>query len=156
MAAAALACAAAALAQTPAASFAPLAHSAQLSADGALAGDTLIVRLRHAAGAAPLTGALLSVSVDGRALPVTALADGTFVVALKDLPARSPRKLDLVVAHDGVRELLSATLPGAVRAAPAAEGAAQSASARHKQLAWWILNIAIVLIGVIAISRRMS
>jgi hypothetical protein len=26
----------------------------------------------------------------------------------------------------------------------------------HKQLAWWILNIAIVLIAAIAISRRMS
>ena len=26
----------------------------------------------------------------------------------------------------------------------------------HKQLAWWILNIAIVLIAAIAISRRLS
>jgi hypothetical protein len=26
----------------------------------------------------------------------------------------------------------------------------------HKQLAWWILNIVIVLIAAIAISRRMS
>ena len=26
----------------------------------------------------------------------------------------------------------------------------------HKQMAWWILNITIVLIAVLAISRRMS
>jgi hypothetical protein len=26
----------------------------------------------------------------------------------------------------------------------------------HKQMAWWILNIVIVLIGVVAVSRRMS
>jgi len=26
----------------------------------------------------------------------------------------------------------------------------------HKQMAWWVLNVVIVLIGVIAISRRMS
>lgn len=114
------------------------------------------MRVRRAPGAAPLTGAQLLVSLDGRSLPVTALADGTFVVALEGLAARSPKKLDLVVAHDGVRELLSGTLPGAGRAAPAAEGAAGNVSARHKQLAWWILNIAIVLIGAIAISRRMS
>ena len=39
---------------------------------------------------------------------------------------------------------------------PATSGAASALSASHKQLAWWILNIVIVLIAVIAISRRMS
>jgi hypothetical protein len=62
------------------------------------------------------------------------------------------------VAHDGVREMLTGQLPGAPAAAAAARGAAGSAASllAHKQLAWWILNILVVLIGVIAVSRRMS
>jgi hypothetical protein len=40
--------------------------------------------------------------------------------------------------------------------APAPAGAAADLLHDHKQLAWWILNITIVLIAVIAISRRMS
>ncbi len=157
IAAGALACAAGSFGQTPAATFAPLAHSAQLSAEeGACAGDTLIVRVRRSAGAAPLAGAQLSVSVDGRSLPVTALADGTFVVAAERPAGALTREAR---SHRGARRRAGAAERGAAGSGPRrarGRGAAQSASARHKQLSWWILNIAIVLIGVIAISRRMS
>jgi len=59
-----------------------------------------------------------------------------------------------VVAHDGIREVLDGTVAAAA-AAPAAAGGG-GLLRDHKQLAWWILNIAIVLIAVMAISRRMS
>jgi hypothetical protein len=58
--------------------------------------------------------------------------------------------LDIVVGHDGIRELLSGKIS-------AADTSATSNILRdHKQIAWWILNIAIVLIAAIALSRRMS
>jgi hypothetical protein len=142
----------------PVLAFTPIAHSAQLTAEGAVAAGTLILRVQRAAGRAPLTGAALAVSIDGRSLPATALADGSWVVQLHDLPSAGAGKLDLVVTHDGVRELLSGTLPGAAASgrSSAPDGAASRSFARHKQLLWWILNIAIVLIGAIAISRRRS
>lgn len=158
----ALACAALLLstaraaAPAPAVAFTPLAHSAQLTAEGAVAGDTLILRLRRPAGQAPLAGAALAVSIDGRSLPATALADGSWVVPLQERPAGGAGRLDLLVTHDGVRELLSGTLPGAHAGAAASRAAATGAPAQRKQLFWWILNIGIVLIGAIAISRRMS
>ena len=46
--------------------------------------------------------------------------------------------------------------PGAAPAGAASSGAARLISGSHKQFFWWILNIAIVLIAAIAISRRIS
>jgi|SRR5271170_2763116 len=156
MAVAALACAGPALAQTPAAAqFTPLAHSALVSVDAAvLAPDTLTLRIRHTAAATEVSSAQLQVAAQGRSLPVAANADGTWTVALKDLNGKPPGKLDLLVSHDGIRELLSGTL--APPAAGTASGVAAGLLRNHKQMAWWILNVAIVLIAAIAISRRMS
>ncbi len=133
----------------------PLAHSALISVDAAApAPDTLTLRIRHTADQTPVTPAQLAVTTQGRSLPATPNPDGTWSVALKDLRGKPAGKLDLVIGHDGIRELLSGTV-----AAPAAGTATTTAPGllgSHKQLAWWILNIAIVLIAAIAISRRMS
>ena len=59
-----------------------------------------------------------------------------------------------MVAHDGIREVFDGTVAAAAAAPVAAGGSGLLRD--HKQLTWWILNIAIVLIAVIAISRRMS
>jgi|HubBroStandDraft_1064217.scaffolds.fasta_scaffold01107_8 hypothetical protein len=156
MAVTALAGAAAALTQTPAeAQFTPLARSALVSVEAAvLAPDTLTLRIRHTPSGTNVVSAQLQVAAQGRSLPVTANADGTWTVALKDLNGKPPGKLDLLVTHDGIRELVSGS------AAPPAAGTASGAAAgllhNHKQLAWWILNVAIVLIAAVAISRRMS
>jgi hypothetical protein len=156
MAVAALAGAAAAPTQTPVdARFAPLAHSALVSVEAAtLVPDTLTLRIRRTAGETALAPVQLEATAQGRNLRVTANADGTWTVALKDPSGKPPGRLDLVISHDGIRELLTGTL-----AAPAASTATASAAGLlrdHKQMAWWILNIAIVLIAAIAISRRMS
>jgi len=146
----------AALAQAPAGSFAPIAHSALVSIDGRVAGDTLVLRVRRTADQQPLTGAELGVTADGRSVPVTARPQGTWEVPFRDLAAKPPRELSIVVAHDGVHEVLDGRLPGAAPAAPAGGSGSVAGTLVHKQMAWWILNIVIVLIGVIAISRRMS
>jgi hypothetical protein len=135
--------------------FAPLAHSAQLTVDAAmLAPEALTLRIRHAADQSALAPASqIEVRAQGRTLGVTANSDGTWSVSLKELGGKPPGTLDLVIGHDGIRELLSGAL------APPAAGAANAAASLvrdHKQLAWWILNIAIVLIAAIAISRRVS
>ena len=54
------------------AAFAPLAHSALVTVEAAVAGDTLVLRVRRTADQQPLPGAELGVTVDGRSIPLTA------------------------------------------------------------------------------------
>ena len=152
----ALICAALAWADSPAgAMFAPLARSALVTVEGVVAGDTLVLRVRRTADQQPVPGAELSVTVNGRSIPLTARPEGTWGVPARDLP-RPPGKLAIVVAHDGVREVLEAQLPGTAAAPPPTESRGIVSTLIHKQMSWWILNILIVLIGVVAVSRRMS
>jgi len=119
----------------------------------------------------------VTVSVAGRNAPATASADGSWFAPLPTAVGAGDT-LEVVVAHDGIRELLSARFaaPGARDAGGGAAAADTSGAARsraspsgaataggvaslwrdHKQMAWWILNITVVLIATIAISRRMS
>ena len=151
------ACSAAGLAgaQAPtAAAFTMFGRSTLVSVEAArLAPDTLTLRVRHADQTAvvPLQ---VEATAAGRSLPVTANTDGTVTVSLKDLAGTSPATLDLLISHDGIRELISGKL--AAPAAGTGSGTAAGLLRDHKQMAWWILNIAIVLIAAIAISRRMS
>ncbi len=137
--------------------FTPLAHSTLVTVDAAIGAGTLILRVQRTPSQVPAAVTALQVTLDGRPLPVTPRPDGTWSAPLGTAARGPDGTLDLTVTHDGVRELLIASLPGA--AAPAGGNAAASAAGllrSHKQLAWWILNIAVVLIGVIAVSRRMS
>jgi hypothetical protein len=140
---------------------ATLGHSALLTVEGGVgAAGTLILRIHRGGETGVLTAAQLSgvsASAAGRALPVTPQTDGTWSVALRDAAGKAPGTLDLVVGHDGIREIVTLQVPDA----PAADGRASGGGlgavfGRNKQLAWWILNIAIVLIAAIAISRRTS
>jgi hypothetical protein len=136
----------------------PLAHSALLAVEGARSADTLTLRIHHPAEPTALTPAQLSevgVMLAGRTLPLSAQPDGSWSVSLRQLGSRTPAQLDLVVGHDGIRELLSLQLgPDAGREGGGA--AASGMSSRNKQLVWWVLNIAIVLVAAIAIARRRS
>jgi len=145
----------AATAGPPAAALAPLAHSADLAVDGAVAEGVLTLRVHRAGGDQALRVTDLAVRLDGRALPTAARADGSWAAPLTGSPAGARGRLQVLVAHDGTLEALDAELPAS--AAPAAPAAGGTLSALiHKQASWWILNVLIVLIGVIAISRRMS
>jgi hypothetical protein len=145
---------AAALAQ-PAA---PLAHSALIAVDAAPATGGLTLRVRHASGAAALQVSDLAVKIDGQSVPATLQADGTWFVPRPAGVQDGGKTLEVTVGHDGIHEVLSGRLAAAAGAAgPATSGVVSAlGSSSHKQLAWWILNIVIVLIAAIAISRRMS
>ncbi|HEY0767994.1 MAG TPA: hypothetical protein VGD47_08545, partial [Steroidobacteraceae bacterium] len=115
--------------------------------------------VRHTADQTPLPVTELSVSVDGKSETATARADGSWLVPLTGLDTSTDARLEVIVAHDGIREVLGGriALSGAGGTPGAGRGGGAAGMLRdHKQLAWWILNIAIVLIGVIAISRRLS
>src|SRR6202035_6168424 len=135
----------------------PVAHSALVTPEAGPAAAGLVLRLRHTADQTPLSVTDLTVSVDGRSQLAMRRADGSWVVPLPGA-AVANEQLDVVVAHDGIREALS----GRITVAGAGTGGARNASGAanvlrdHKQMAWWILNITIVLIAVIAISRRLS
>jgi hypothetical protein len=137
----------------------PVAHSAQLTLEAATAPGGVVLRVRRvAAQATPATPAVLDVtdlgvSIDGESVPAMRRADGSWFVPLTSPRAAAERKLDVMIAHDGIRELLSGNVPPFATRGPAGTLAARH---QHQQLAWWILNIAIVFIAVIVISRRMS
>jgi hypothetical protein len=57
------------------------------------------------------------------------------------------------VTHDGVSEILNAHI-ALVAAQPAAAPGVLAGA--HRQIVWWILNIAIVLIAALVIARRTS
>jgi len=146
-----LACGLAA-ADSPAPPFTPVAHSALLTLDAAGTPAELTLRVRRTQGDAPLAVTALAVSIDGRSVPATVHADGTWSVPWPPGPQHAGT-IEAVVTHDNLREVLSGTLPAAVTGGSAGgSGLLRS----HKQMAWWILNIAIVLIAAIAISRRLS
>jgi hypothetical protein len=138
----------------------PLAHSALITLEGATLTDgALLLRVRANPGAAAVTASDISVAIDGKDVPVTARADGSWRVSVPSHPGADDRTLDVTVTHDGIRELLRAKIaPPAAAAAqtPAAASGGGGASGVHRQIVWWILNIAIVLIAALALSRRRS
>ncbi len=147
--------AAQAAAQVAAPPLTTVAHSALVTLEVAVAPAGVTLHLKPTSGAAPLSVTGLAASIDGKSVPLTPLGVETWSAPWPDAAAVRERRLELTVSHDGIREVLSATLPLAVA------GAAPRASPRgilgdHQQLAWWVLNIVVVLIAAIAISRRTS
>jgi len=149
---------AAALAESAPTPLAPLAHSALLAVDGAPVAEGLVLRVRRATGEAPLEVSDVAVTIDGRSQPATLRSDGTWFVPRPADAKDAGKTLEVAVGHDGIHEVLSGRLAAASGGEGSATSGAISALSRssHKQLAWWILNIVIVLIAAIAISRRMS
>jgi hypothetical protein len=129
--------------------FTPLAQSAQVLVESTRSAQGLTLRFVRTTGGMPLPVSELTVSLAGRNLPATRQSDGSWF--LPGAGAATTGRLELIVGHDGIRELLSGSAPGA-----AAPPAAATHTSEHKQLWWWVLNIAIVLVAVLAISRRMS
>jgi hypothetical protein len=148
----------AALAQPAAPPLAPLAHSALLAVDAGPAAGGLTLRVGRATGETPLQVDDLAVAIDGRSQPATLRPDGTWFVPRPADARDGGKSLQITVGHDGIHEVLSGRLAMAAGTpgSTAAGAASALSSSSHKQLAWWILNIVIVLIAAIAISRRMS
>ena len=135
----------------------PVAHSALVTLEAGPTAAGLVLRLRHTADQTPVSVTDLTVSVAGKSQLAMRRADGSWFVPLSGA-ALANGQLDVVVAHDGIREALSGRITVAGAGTPSARDAHGAASVLrdHKQVAWWILNITIVLIAAIAISRRLS
>jgi hypothetical protein len=129
-----------------AAGAAPLAQSAQLTVESTVAGDWLTLRILHTGTQAPVVTRDVTVSVAGRVVSVTPKGDGAFVLPVKQLGATTEPKLDIIVGHDGIHEIVSGkvTLPAA---APASQGG-------HTQSLWWVINIGLVFAVAMFFSSR--
>jgi len=127
----------------------PVAHSALLTINATVTPDGLALHVLHAGNQIPIDGRDVTVSVDGKNQPLTVEPEGTFLLPTKDL-GEGERQLDITVAHDGIREILTG------KVALPKTSSATDLWRDHKQMAWWVLNIAVVLIAVLAFSRRSS
>jgi len=128
---------------------AQLAHSALLTVEGTATANALQLRIRRASDQSVVSSDDVTVTVDGKNEPVTREDGGIYSLAVEELRGDVGKDVEIIVGHDGIREILTAKV-SAAQQATSAEGLLRD----HKQVAWWILNIVIVLIAAIAISRR--
>lgn len=125
-----------------------VARSALLTLTAAPADHALSLQVARVSNHQPITGAgALTVSLDGHRVPVTAQPNGTWLVSTRE-QSTGAHSLNAVVSHDGIRELLTGTVT--VQEGRSALDVLQN----HGMFAWWVLNIAVVLIAVLIISRR--
>ncbi|MDA8349903.1 MAG: hypothetical protein M0038_14070 [Pseudomonadota bacterium] len=124
-----------------------LASSAQLVLEGSIHRHDIVLQVTRAAGGTPIEGAgNLTAQLDGRAVPVAARG-ASYVLSTQGFKG-GPQALQVVVAHDGIHELLSAT----VRLPKPPERLA--ALEKHGYAAWWVLNIVVLLLAARLIMRR--
>lgn len=125
-----------------------VARSALLTLTAAPSDHSLALQVSRISDHRPIVGpGKVTATLDGRAVPVTARADGTYLLSTRDQSAGT-HPLSVVVSHDGIRELLTGTVT-----VPQQQSFFDMLQG-HGMLAWWVLNIAVVLIAVIIISRR--
>ncbi|HVN46078.1 MAG TPA: hypothetical protein VMT66_12695 [Steroidobacteraceae bacterium] len=137
--------------------FVPFAHSALLAVDAAAVAGGLLLRVRRAGGESPPVVQDVAVTIDGVTTAATLRPDGGWFCALPSGSPQAGKTIAVTVGHDGIREVLDGRLPGPAAASrPSSPGATSGMSSSRKQLLWWVLNIAVVLIAAIAISRRTS
>jgi len=127
---------------------AQIAHSALLSVAATPTADSLRVSIRRVGDQSLVSSDDVTITVDGRNESVTRENGGGYEVPINDLRGAGARDIEVIVAHDGIREILT----GKVTVIEAAS--TDSLLRDHKQVAWWILNIVIVLVAAIALSRR--
>ena len=125
-----------------------LAHSAQLTLTATPTDDALALRIARVSGQRLIVAAgQVTASLDGRPVPLSAGPNGAWLLSLHG-QSGGAHSLSIVVAHDGIRELLSGTVT-----APPQRNALDFLQS-HGMFAWWVLNIAVVLIAVLVISRH--
>jgi hypothetical protein len=129
-----------------------IAHSALLTVDGTATDDSLQLTVRRAGDKSLVTGGDITVTVDGKNELVTHESSASYEVPINDLRGDgsrdSARDVEMIVPHDGIREVLSA------KVAVTEATSATSLLGDHKQMAWWILNIVVVFVAATVISRR--
>ena len=125
-----------------------VARSALLTLTVAPSDHALALRVLRLADHQLIAGTgKVTATLDGHALTLTAQPNGAYLASTRD-QSGGAHTLDVLVSHDGIRELLTGTV--AVPSTTSALDYLQS----HGMSAWWVLNIAVVLIAVLVISRR--
>jgi hypothetical protein len=125
-----------------------VARSAQLTLTAMPADAALALRVTRLADHRLIGGpGNVTATLDGHRVPLTSEPNGTYLLPVSG-ETGGRHALRVVVAHDGIRELLTGTvsLPAPRSALAFLQG--------HGMFAWWVLNIAVVLIAVVVISRR--
>lgn len=123
-------------------------RSALLTLSATPADHALSLQVARISDHKPIVGpGNVTVTLDGHSVPVTAQPDGSYLISTR-AESGGAHALGVLVSHDGIRELLTSTVtvPQQRSALDMLEG--------HGMFAWWVLNIAVVLIAVIVISRR--
>lgn len=128
-----------------------VARSALLTLTAAPSDHSLALQVTRVSDHRPIpTGTgQVTATLDGHSVPLTAKPDGTYLLS-RDHEGGGAHSLAVVVPHDGIRELLT----GTVSLPPQGEQSALDLLEGHGMFAWWVLNIAVVLIAVLVISRR--
>jgi hypothetical protein len=124
-----------------------IARSALLTVEGTATADALQLSIRRVSDKSLISSDDVTVSIDGKNQSVTHDKGGFYELPINDLRGDSARDVDVTVAHDGIREIVSGKVS-------VAEASSTSLWRDHKQVAWWILNIVIILIAATAVSRR--
>jgi hypothetical protein len=124
-----------------------IAHSALLDVEATVKADVLQISIRRVADKSLVNSGDITVAIDGKNEPVTHERGTIYEVAVNDLRGEGVKDVDVTVAHDGIREILSGKVS-------LAEAPAGSLLGDHKQVAWWVLNIVIVVIAVSVFSRK--
>jgi hypothetical protein len=125
-----------------------VAHSALLTLTAVPADHALSLQVARLSDHRLIVGSgSVTATLDGHSVPVTAQPDGSYLISTRN-QSGGDHSLGVVVSHDGIRELLTGTVtvPQRRSALDVIQG--------HGMFAWWVLNIAVVLIAVIVISRR--
>ncbi len=141
-----LAPAAAALAASAPAA-AQIASSAMLVVDASVHKDDIVLHITRTANHAPIEGAgNVTAAIGGHPVPIAARG-AAYVLSTRGLKG-GPHPLQVIVAHDGIHELLSGTvtLPKPPDRMAALE--------KHGYAAWWVLNIVVLLLAARLIMRR--
>ena len=125
-----------------------VARSAVLTLTAAQSDHSLALQVARTSNHQLIVGpGNVTATLDGHGVPIMARPDGTYVVSTRNQSAGA-HSLDVVVSHDGIREILTGkvTVPQQQSVMDMLQG--------HGMAAWWVLNIAVVLIAVLIISRR--
>ncbi|MBS0419057.1 MAG: hypothetical protein JSR66_15205 [Proteobacteria bacterium] len=126
---------------------AQIARSALLSVEATAKPDVLQIAIRRVTDNSPVVTDDITVAIDGHNEAVTRDKGIVYELAINDLRGEGVKDVDVTVAHDGIREIVSGKVS-------VAEPPATSLLRDHKQVAWWALNIVIILIAAMAFSRK--
>ena len=124
-----------------------IASSAMLVLDARVQPHDIVLHIARNADHAPVAGAgNVSAEIDGHPRPIT--PDGTAYMLSTHGLKGGRHTLQLVVAHDGIHELLTGTLTLPKRPDRLAT------LEQHGYGAWWVLNIVVLLLAARLIMRR--